>query len=85
MVTRSIEKLEPATSAASRTTRSVLQPGLWPVIQIERYPRICFVLGILRGYAAACCARILGVEECAMRTLLQTAIMQLSRESPKTL
>jgi hypothetical protein len=84
VVVRSIETVDPASAAARAIARSVLQPGLWPVLQIERHPRICFVLRMLLGYTTASCAQILGIEECTIRTLLQTAIMQLQQGSRNT-
>jgi hypothetical protein len=72
-----------ARSIATRTTeksgvdllyRSMLQPGLWPVMQIERLPRTCFVLRLLLGYPRSACAQLLGIEESKIETLLATAI-----------
>ena len=72
-----------ARSIATRTTeksgvdllyRSMLQPGLWPVMQIERLPRTCFVLRLLLGYPRPVCAQLLGIEESKIEALLQTAI-----------
>jgi hypothetical protein len=79
-----------ARSIATRTTeksgvdllyRSMLQPGLWPVMQIERLPRTYFVLRLLLGYSRRVCAQLLAIEESKMETLLQTAIdtLQSSR------
>lgn len=76
-----------ARSIATRTTeksgvdllyRSMLQPGLWPVMQIERLPRTCFVLHLLLGYPRPACAQLLGIEESKIETLLQTAIVRFS-------
>jgi hypothetical protein len=75
-----------ARSIATRTTeksgvdllyRSMLQPGLWPVMQIERLPRTCFALRLLLGYPRRVCAQLLGIEESKIETLLQTAIDML--------
>jgi len=72
-----------ARSIATRTTeksgvdllyRSMLQPGLWPVMQIERLPGTCFVLRLLLGYPRPVCAQLLGIEESKIETLLQIAI-----------
>jgi hypothetical protein len=77
-----------ARSIATRTTeksgvdllyRSMLQPGLWPVMQIERLPRTCFALRLLLGYPRRVCAQLLGIEESKIETLLQTAIHTLQR------
>ena len=76
-----------ARSIATRTTeksgvdvlyRSMLQPGLWPVMQIERLPRTCFVLRLLLGYSRRVCAQLLGIEESKIETLLQTAMIRFS-------
>ena len=56
---------------------SLLQAGLHPVLQIERFPRVCFVLRTLLGYATSSCAQMLGIDEAAVRTLLRIAILQL--------
>lgn len=77
-----------ARSIATRTTeksgvdllyRAMLQPGLWPVMQIERLPRKCFVLHLLLGYPRPVCAQLLGIEESKVENLLQTAINALQR------
>ena len=79
-----------ARSIATRTTeksgvdllyRSMLQPGLWPVMQIERLPRTCFVLRLLLGYPRPVCAQLLGIEESKIETLLETAIDTLQPSS----
>jgi hypothetical protein len=79
-----------ARSIATRTTeksgvdmryRSMLQPGLWPVMQIERLPRTCFVLRFFLGYSRRVCARMLGIEESKIETLLHTAIETLQPSS----
>jgi hypothetical protein len=82
-----------ARSIATRTTeesggdllyRSMLQPGLWPVMQIERLPRTCFVLRLLLGYPRPVCAQLLGIEESKIESLLQTAIDTLQPSSAET-
>lgn len=77
VMTRSIGAREPASHEEGWIARSMLQSGLWPVIEIERYPRICFVLRVLLGYAAAFCAETLGTAESEIQPLLQKAITQL--------
>ncbi len=56
---------------------SLLQDGLQPVLQIQRFPRVCFVLRMLLGYATSSCAQMLGIEEAVVRTLLRIAVLQL--------
>jgi len=80
VVVRSIETSRLPSSAANSVTRSMLHPGLLPVIQIERFPRICFVLRMLLGYSTALCAQILGVEESHVRMLFQMAALQLQQK-----
>lgn len=80
VVVRSIETSRLSSSAANSATRSMLHPGLLPVIQIERFPRICFVLRMLLGYSTALCAQILGVEESQVRMLFQIAAHQLQQK-----
>jgi len=79
VVMRSIETSRLSSSAANSATRSMLQAGLLPVIQIERFPRICFVLRMLLGYSTALCAQILGEEESHVRMLFQMAALQLQQ------
>jgi hypothetical protein len=80
VVVRSIETSRLSSSAANSATRSMLQPGLLPLIQIERFPRICFVLRMLLGYSTALCAQVLGVEESHIRMLFQIADLQLQQK-----
>lgn len=60
---------------------SMLQHGLWPLLQVERSPRVCFVLRMLLGCAMSSCAQILGMEEAHVRALLQIALLQLCHAS----
>ena len=64
--------------------RSTLQPGLWPVMQIERLPRTCFVLRLLLGYARPVCAQLLGIPQSKIEGLLQTAIHMLRQSTTET-
>jgi hypothetical protein len=57
--------------------RSMLQPGLLPVLQLERFPRVCFVLRMLFGYATSACAGMLGIDEGSVKVLLRVAVLQL--------
>src|SRR5713101_4181083 len=40
-------------SAGAAGAQSMLHPGLLPVLQLERFPRVCFVLRMLFGYATS--------------------------------
>lgn len=60
--------------------QAMIQAGLWPVLQVERSPRACFVLRILLGCATSCCAQALGIDEAGVTNLLRLGILQL-RES----
>jgi len=80
VVVRSLETSQPPSPTPNSTTRSMLQPGLPRVIQIERLPRICFVLRMLLGYSTPLCAQILGVEESEIRMLFQMAALQLQQK-----
>ena len=64
-------------SAGAAEARSMLQPGLLPVLQLERFPRVCFVLRMLFGYATSTCARMLGIDEGGVKVLLRVAVLQL--------
>ena len=55
----------------------MLQAGLLPVLQLERFHRVCFVLRMLFGYATSACAELLGVDEGAVKALVQAAVLQL--------
>jgi hypothetical protein len=64
-------------SAGAAEARSMLQPGLLPVLQLERPSRVCFVLRMLLGYATSACAGILGIDEGGVKLLLRVAVLQL--------
>jgi hypothetical protein len=64
-------------STGAAEARSMLQPGLLPVLQLERSPRVCFVLRMLFGYATSTCARMLGIDEGGVRVLLRVAVLEL--------
>ena len=64
-------------SSGIADARSILQTGLWPVLQIDRFPRVCFVLRVLLGYATSSCGQMLGIDDGAVRTFVRIAIMQL--------
>ena len=81
VVVRSIATRTTEKSAVDLLYRSMLQPGLWPVMQIERLPRTCFVLRLLLGYPGPVCAQLLGIEESKIETLLETAIDTLQPSS----
>jgi len=57
--------------------QSMLQPSLLPVLQLERFPRVCFVLRTLFGYASSVCARMLGIDEDGVKVLLRVAVLEL--------
>jgi hypothetical protein len=59
----------------------LLQPGLLPVLQLERLPRLCFVLRMLVGFASSTCARVLGIDEGSVGVLLSVAVLQLHHVS----
>ena len=84
MVLRSIETVQLSASTPDPMTRFMLQPGLQPVIEIERSPRIRFVLRMLLGYTTALCAQMLGLEESGIRMLLQIAVIQLQQKIAAT-
>jgi hypothetical protein len=80
VVMRSIETVQLSASTPDPMTRFMLQPGLQPVIEIERSPRICFVFRMLLGYTTAFCAQQLGMEESDIRMLFQMAVIQLQEK-----
>jgi hypothetical protein len=77
IVLRSVQSARVISRADTAKARALLQPGLWPVLQIERRPRLCFVLRLLLGYATSSCAQMLSIEEDGVKALLQNAILQL--------
>jgi hypothetical protein len=64
-------------SAGATEARSMLQPGLLPVLQLEHSSRVCFALRMLFGYATSACARMLGIDEGGVRVLLRVAVLHL--------
>lgn len=56
---------------------SLLLPGLRPVIQLDRLPRICFVLQLLLGYTTEACAAVVGVKESEVPVLFAEAATKL--------
>ena len=70
----SVRVISPVGVAGSR---SMLQPALLPVLQLERFPRFCFVLRMLFGYATSVCAGMLGIDEGSVKVLLRIAVLQL--------
>ncbi len=69
----------PASSAGISNAGSMLRSGLRPILQLDRFPRACFVLRFLLGYAISSCAHIVGVEEAGVKALLQTGLIQFHR------
>ena len=67
-------------SVRAISVQSMLQPGLWSVVQIERSARLCFILRMLLGYAITSCVQILGIEESRIYALLEMAAIQLRQE-----
>jgi hypothetical protein len=80
VVMQSIETTLHSTFTPEPLMRFMLQPGLQPVIEIERRPRICFVLRMLLGYTTAFCAQMLGIEESGVRMLFHMAVVQLQQK-----
>jgi hypothetical protein len=80
VVMRSIEMPQVSSPEVDGTAPSMLQPGLLPLIQLERSPRICFVLRILLGYTSAVCAQMLGTDESGVRIFFQMAVIQLQQK-----
>lgn len=78
VVIQAIQKSEDQ-SVLPVSARSMIQAGLWPVLQLDRSPRTCFVLRTLLGYTITSCAQLLGIDEAGVRHLLRTAICQLSQ------
>jgi hypothetical protein len=74
---QSIEGCEIISSEGVAGARSMIQPGLLPVLQLERSLRICFVLRILFGHSTTTCAEMLGIDEGGVKLLLRVAVLQL--------
>jgi hypothetical protein len=77
IVLRSVQSARLLSPSDTANARSMLQPGLWPVLQIDRQPRVCFVLRMLLGYATSSCAQMLAIEEQVVKAALQNGILQL--------
>jgi hypothetical protein len=78
---QSIASGEAISTVRVAEARSIIQPGLGPVLQLEHFPRICFVLWMTFGYATTVCAGMLGIDQGGVRALLQTAILETSANS----
>jgi hypothetical protein len=78
---RSVKSGGVISSAGVAKAYSMLQAGLRPVLQLERFPRVCFVLRMMLGHATATCAGMLGMDEGAVTVLLRIAILQLHEAS----
>lgn len=77
MIKRSIGAHESRSATEVSMARSMLQPGLRSVIDIERCPRICFVLHLMLGYKTIFCAQMIVTPESEIRSLVQRAVIQL--------
>jgi hypothetical protein len=78
---KTIERLGQASVPRIPETRLLVQPGLWPLLEVDQSPRICFVLRMLIGFAMSSCAQMLGIEEADARALLHVALIQLCHAS----
>jgi hypothetical protein len=74
---QAVQNLKVGSHSENPIAFAMLQSGLWPVLQIERFPRACFVLRVLLGHATCSCAQMLGVDEAAVREMLRMAVVQL--------
>jgi hypothetical protein len=60
----------------------LLQPGLRPLTQINRLPRMSFVLRLFLDYTAETCAQILGIERSELPFLIAEAAAQFGNQLP---
>lgn len=77
-----IESVRTAGTPSSATVAiasSMLQSGLRPVLQLERFPRACFVLHFLLGYGTSSCAQMQSIDESGVKALLRIGLIQLHR------
>jgi hypothetical protein len=77
VATQTLKRIRPNLEVTKVSARALLQDGLWPVLQLEQLPRICFVLCLLLGYTNSSCAQILGIQEETVRELLRMATRQV--------
>jgi len=84
LVRQTIRRTRVFSSAGAAGAQSMLQPGLLPVLQLERFPRVCFVLRMLFGYATSACAGMLGIDEGGVKVLLRVAVLQLHNATLST-
>jgi hypothetical protein len=77
VATQTLKRIRSNLDATSANARSLLQAGLWPVLELEQLPRICFVLCLLLGYTNSSCGQILGIQEETVRGLLRMVTRQL--------
>lgn len=76
---RAVRTCREAAPAQIAEAGSMLHAGLLPILQIDRCPRICFVLRMLFGYATSVCAQKLGLDEATVIELLKIALLELHR------
>jgi len=78
VVARSITTRATQKPAVALLYRSMLHSGLWPLMQIERFPRTCFVLRLLLGYPRPVCAQLLGIEQTKLRGFFRQQLIRFS-------
>lgn len=81
VVMRSIETVQLSASPPDPRTRFMLQPGLQPVIEIERFPRICFVLRMLLAIQMHCVHRCLAWKRATYGCLFRWQSFSFRRKS----
>jgi hypothetical protein len=85
VATKTLERLGAASRSHLPAAQSMLQAGLWPLLQVEQSARICFVLRVLLRCAISSSAQMLGIEEGDAKVLLQIALVQLCQASQEVI
>ena len=81
VATKTLERLDSTSACQLPAAQSMLQPGLRPLLQVDEFPRIYFVLRVLLRLAVSSSAQMLGIQEPHAQALLQTALWQLCQVS----
>ena len=77
VIIHSLRSSDAMQSGKRSLARVLLQPDLWPILEIERPPRFCFILRVLLRNASSSCAQILGTDEDGVTLLLRAGVLQL--------
>jgi hypothetical protein len=84
VASETLERLDNISAGHLPAAEAMLQAGLRPLLQVDQFPRIYFVLRVLLRLAVSSSAEMLGMEEAHAQALLQTALRQLCQASQQS-